>query len=37
VGTSVILNRILTNLAERYRVFDDVENLAWVEACKEVL
>ncbi len=37
VGTSVILNRILTNLAERYRALDDVENLAWVKACQEVL
>lgn len=37
VGTPVILHRILTNLAERYRVLDDVVNLAWVEACQEVL
>ncbi len=37
VGTRVILHRILTNLAERYRVLDDVVNLAWVEACQEVL
>jgi regulator of sirC expression with transglutaminase-like and TPR domain len=37
VGTSVILNRILANLADRYRAIDDLENLAWVEACREVL
>jgi regulator of sirC expression with transglutaminase-like and TPR domain len=37
VGTSVILNRILANLAGRYRAIDDLENLAWVEACREVL
>ena len=37
VGTRVIVGRILTNLAERYRHLGDVTNLAWVEACQEVL
>ena len=37
VGTQVIVSRILTNLAERYRHHGDVTNLAWVEACQEVL
>jgi regulator of sirC expression with transglutaminase-like and TPR domain len=37
VGTRVIVNRILTNLAERYRPLGDVTNLAWVQACQEVL
>jgi len=37
VGTKVILHRILANLADRYRVLDDVGNLTWVEACREVL
>jgi regulator of sirC expression with transglutaminase-like and TPR domain len=37
VGTRVIVNRILTNLSERYRQIDDATNLAWVEACQGVL
>ena len=37
VGTRVIVSRILTNLAERYRHLGDVTNLAWVEACQEVV
>ncbi len=37
VGTRVILNRILANLADRYRAAEDSDNLAWVEACREVL
>ena len=37
VGTRVILNRILANLADRYRVAEDSDNVAWVEACQEVL
>ena len=37
VGTRVILNRILANLAERYRAAEDSDNLAWVQACQEVL
>ena len=32
----VILNRILANLAERYRALRISTNLAWVEACQEV-
>ena len=37
VGTRVILNRMLVNLADRYRKIDDLTNLAWVEACQGVL
>jgi regulator of sirC expression with transglutaminase-like and TPR domain len=37
VGTRVILNRILANLADRYRAVEDSDNLAWVEACRDVL
>lgn len=37
VGTSVIVNRILTNLLERYGALGDDKNLAWVKACQEVL
>ena len=37
VGTRVILNRILANLADRYRAAEDSDNVAWVEACQEVL
>ena len=37
VGTSVIVNRVLANLSERYRLLGDVENLTWVEACQDVL
>ena len=37
VGTPVILGRILTNLAGRYRALGDADNLIWVEACQEAL
>ena len=37
VGTPVIVSRILTNLAGRYRTLGDADNLTWVEACQEAL
>lgn len=37
VGTSVIINRILTNLSERYGALGDDKNLVWVKACQEVI
>ncbi|MGH8927710.1 MAG: transglutaminase family protein [Acidimicrobiia bacterium] len=37
VGTPLILDRILVNLAERYGKLDDVQNLEWVAACRAVL
>ncbi|HKY49150.1 MAG TPA: transglutaminase-like domain-containing protein [Acidimicrobiia bacterium] len=37
VGTAVIVNRILLNLAERYRTRGDEKNFAWVKACQEAL